>query len=959
MQNHRDEDGRGSAAEPSLDELVANVLDAAPDERVRVLSEIESADAPLAKRVRARLARLNELGFSIDETRHVGRPPVRFGPYRRLERIGVGGMGEVHLARHEVTHELAAIKLMRPEHQWFGIARERFQREIMAVRALDHPGIVRVLDVGEEQGVPWLAMEWIGGASLEQVLERLRGHAADGLSLADLAEAVRASAALRPHPESARETGLRGKTYVEAVVLLVARVAEALAHAHARGVLHRDVKPSNILVTPSGRVVLVDFGLALPRDADRMTRTGSWLGSLPYAAPEQVDGSPRALDARADVYSLGATLYELITLKTPFLGGPESRVRERIARGELEAPRRINPAVPALLARVCLSALDLDRERRPAGAAEFGADLVRALAGERVRARPLPPWLAVARWTRRRPAAAVALAATLLVAGGSLTFAVRERFAAQRIMRLADQELVRGLTAEASSFWPASRDQLETLDAWLVRAGDVLQRRDEHERARRELAARAEPYTSTDRAVDVEAARQDLVTLSYELDGLAAMMKSDDRRAAPAPLEAESRRERERETEAQFVVDPAGLIGKLRTRVALARESMSQAAERWQPDLQQLNAFERILTRCESTIATRNTYRFESALDGWRHVALSRLLTDLGELQGLAMRVRTQRDATAALAARLDGADKTLWERTRGELALAPVYSGIELQPQLGFVPLGADPKSGLLEFAFVPSGAVPLRGEDGRLKLDETSAAVFVLLPGGRASMGQLEGETPLEPTFIPRHTVDLTPFLVSKHELDNAQARRLGESTVERTLPEDGRLPFCVDWTRGREMLARHGLDLPTESQWEYAARAGASGSWPLPGHANICDLSRERMIIAQRNRADRLKFAEFDDGFEDLAPVGSYGPNAFGLHDTLGNAQEWCLDAYVVRGYGTLPARYGDGLRSTVLAPLARSVRGGAAHLPPENAHPAMRRGEEPSKFRYTGLRPVRRL
>jgi len=286
--------GEHALASLPLDELVASVLEAEPLERARVLSELERADVARARRVRTRLAALGDLGLSLDEPRRGSEPPACFGPFRRLARVGLGGMGEVHMARHEHSGTLGAIKLVRTEHQWFGVARERFRREITAVRQLDHPGIVRILDVGEEHGLPWLAMEWIGGASLEHVLECLRGRPADQLTAAEFREAVRTAALRHPHAEGALDTAFPGATYIEVVTRLVARVADALAHAHERGVLHRDVKPSNVLVTPAGRVVLVDFGLALPRGADRMTRTGSWLGSLPYAAPEQVDGSPRA-----------------------------------------------------------------------------------------------------------------------------------------------------------------------------------------------------------------------------------------------------------------------------------------------------------------------------------------------------------------------------------------------------------------------------------------------------------------------------------------------------------------------------------------------------------------------------------------------------------------------------------------------------------------------------------------
>ena len=298
-----------------------------------------------------------------------------------------------------------------------------------------------------------------------------------------------------------------------------------------------------------------------------MTRTGSWLGSLPYAAPEQVDGSPRALDVRADVYSLGATLYELLTLKTPFLGGPEGVVRQRIATGDLEAPRRLNPALRRDLEKVCLAALDLDRARRPAGCRELGELLEAALDGRGVRVRTPPPWLRVRRWTRRRPRLALALSASAIFVAGTLALALREQAAAARLTRLADLELMRGLEDEAHGFWPAAQRNLAPMAAWLERAGQLLARAAEHRRSFDELTRRALPEDPADRARDESAAREDLGTLARELDGLAAFVGKGDRSAPPAPPDPALVHERDGAFQALLAERPADAIGVLRKRI--------------------------------------------------------------------------------------------------------------------------------------------------------------------------------------------------------------------------------------------------------------------------------------------------------------------------------------------------------------------------------------------------------
>src|SRR5262249_55150707 len=202
----------------------------------------------------------------------------------------------------------------------FGQARERFRREAQLIATLRHPGIVPVYAFGEAGDLPYYAMEYVDGASLEDVLDALRGKDPARLTSADFEEALARATGIASEPAVARASPAP-LAWVPFCFRLAQQVAEALAHAHECGVVHRDVKPSNVMLTRDGRVRLVDFGLSTRSKATKITRSGSELGSLPYMPPELLRGGMAAVDARSDVYSLGVTLYELLTLRSPFEAG--------------------------------------------------------------------------------------------------------------------------------------------------------------------------------------------------------------------------------------------------------------------------------------------------------------------------------------------------------------------------------------------------------------------------------------------------------------------------------------------------------------------------------------------------------------------------------------------------------------------------------------------------------------
>jgi serine/threonine protein kinase/tetratricopeptide (TPR) repeat protein len=448
-----------------------------------------------AERLHADLARLDGAGLLRQRTQ-LGVPaaparqfPEQLGEFRLLRRLGGGGMGVVYLAEQGSLGRRVALKLVRAEHLYFPGAHDRFRREVEAIAKLQHPGIVPVFTAGEDAGVPWLAMEHVEGASLDQVLQRLAGRDPARLSGADLREAVAAIVAAKADaPGSAASpptaTPLPGApspftgTWAIGCLRIVSAVAAALQHAHERGVLHRDVKPSNVMLTADGRALLLDFGLAHAEGSTRLTGTGSLLGSPAYMSPEQVRGDPRRIDARTDVYSLGVTLYELLTLRMPFAGESAASTRELVLAGRVAPLRLLHRTLPRDADVVCRKAMDVDAARRYPTVAAFGADLDNVLALRPIAARPPGALLIARRWAQRHPArATAAVAAVLLLVVAPAAFLWQQQAATAELLaqQQAANQVLAAKNAEIAATLAKAREQRdrarEAVDTMLLQVG--------------------------------------------------------------------------------------------------------------------------------------------------------------------------------------------------------------------------------------------------------------------------------------------------------------------------------------------------------------------------------------------------------------------------------------------------------------------------------------------------------
>lgn len=824
-------------------------------------------------------------GVSVETPQLEGEQVI--GHYRILRELGRGGQGVVYAAMDTRLQRQVAVKLLLDANGGAKDAVVRFRREAEVTSKLDHPGICAVYETGIHQGHPYIAMRFVEGESLARKITTAREADRGSDSTIHLTPTT------EPEPAFTNEggdhaTGPSTEREIHTVLEMIEGVARALHAAHEAGVVHRDIKPGNILIARSGQPVVVDFGLArdLGTNQDTLTKTGELFGTPAYMSPEQLLANRLRIDARTDVYSLGVTLFECLTLRRPFEAPTREGLYQAIMTRPAPDPRGWNSSLSTDIAVVVATALEKDRDRRYQSALALAEDLRRVRMREPILARQIGWAERLLRWGRRNPMAASLLALVFVLLSGGLVGAlfllsrvgaerdqadVHARRAGRNLLayeRLADARVLDDLRREEEeSLWPATPDRVPAMEQWLLRARALASRLPEHEDALLEMDHALSPESETDPGRTWR--REKLAELVKELRGFVT------------------------------AAGPETGIRAVEERLEFSR------------------------TLDARTVTTRS--------EEWADCL--RRITD------------------------------------------NPRYpQGTLISPQLGLVPLGPDPQSGLEEFCETATGQVVVRdSETRRLRITEASAIVLALLPGGSFVMGAQRADPSsdqYDPAArddeAPLQRIALAPFFLGKHEVSRAQWRRatgrdpswFAANHAEHVTPLH---PVeTVSWEECERTLRRLGFSLPTEAQWEYACRAGSSDPWPWgggafpsPPEANVADLAFRRFWGPL---ADGKHETTYDDGIGITGAIDLLAPNRFGLHGMLGNVWEWCADTY--SSYRIIGGA-GDGLREEPGVEF-RVSRGGGYGDRLDRARSACRANNRPSWYGdLQGVRPARRV
>jgi WD40 repeat protein len=388
----------GRDDDPRVNEIVSDYVDRM-NAGERITAELVLREEPL---LAGEILDALQVFFDLDPELKE-QPLGTLGDYTLRRQIGRGGMGVVYEAWENSMDRRVALKVLPPGVAADERALQRFVREAKTAGQLTHPNVVGVYGMGLKEQTPYFAMEFVEGETLAQVLTKLKDAA----------------------PETETPFGKKDDVrYFANLAEAFADVSDGLQHAHSKGIIHRDIKPSNLILDTDGRLRILDFGLARLDGQESLTISGDVVGTPLYMSPEQARRRNIPVDHRTDVYSLGATLYDLLTLRPPFQGKDHHDTLSQIIERDAAEPRKVNPRVPKDLETIVLKCLRKDAGDRYRTAEAMGQDLRRFVRGDAVEARPESRWDRAQRWARRHRAALGATGAVLVLAIAGLAAAV-------------------------------------------------------------------------------------------------------------------------------------------------------------------------------------------------------------------------------------------------------------------------------------------------------------------------------------------------------------------------------------------------------------------------------------------------------------------------------------------------------------------------------------------------------
>ncbi len=415
-----------------------------------------------------------------DPSQSGSKSPLKsFGDFEIRREIGRGGMGTVYEAWQTSLKRTVALKIMAGHIGSSPSSVLRFQREAQAAAKLQHSNIIPIFAQGNEETVYYYAMELVQGRSLNYVIADLRVKAGIKSSEDEPAETIAidrqgsgagsvssgggSRAQTAPHSPSTSGSSIffthatsdyRTPEFFRAVAHHIAAVADALDYAHKKGVIHRDIKPHNLILGDDGRVRVSDFGLARIAEQPGVTMTGEVMGSPLYMSPEQIVSGPGHVDHRTDIYSLGATMYEWLTLRTPYPGESRDRVISLLLTSEAASPHSHNPAIPVDLETICMKAIERDCARRYQHACEVRDDLQRFIEGRPIQAKRASLAVRIRKFVGRNPLASLASAAAVIAVALTAALVNTNQVAReQTVARQEKEETAKQAVADTGRLW--------------------------------------------------------------------------------------------------------------------------------------------------------------------------------------------------------------------------------------------------------------------------------------------------------------------------------------------------------------------------------------------------------------------------------------------------------------------------------------------------------------------------